>query len=119
MNKHKFSSGFSSHLHFLSKPRIFKIIFMSNDQPVYAAPSGILWKWALGKKFRLRFFGVPPVVCVERLLVFLSRDGICFCFCETPKCGFKIVTQQRIVCYIFLVPEYNNISRPFAGHDKL
>lgn len=39
-------------------------------------------------------------------------------FFEALKCGFKFVTRHRIVCYIFLVPEYNNISRPFAGHDK-
>jgi len=90
---------------------------MFNDQPVYAALSGTLWKWALGKKFRLSFFGVPPL-CVERLLVFFPRDGI-YCFCEAPKCGFKFVTQHRITCYIFLVPEYNNVSRPFTGQDKM
>ena len=58
-------------------------------------------------------------MCLERILVFLPRDGICYCFCETSKSGFKFVTQHRIACYIFLLPEYNNISRPFAGHDKL
>jgi hypothetical protein len=91
---------------------------MFNGQPVYASLSGTLWKRAQGKKFRLSFFGVPPV-SVERFLVFLPRDGISYCFFEALKPGFKFVTQHRIACYIFLVPEYNNISRPFACHDKL
>lgn len=58
-------------------------------------------------------------MCEERLLVFLPRNGVCCCFCEAPKTGFKFDTQPRIACYIFLVPEYNNIPRPSAGHDKL
>jgi hypothetical protein len=64
MNKPRFTSSFSSQLLFLSKPGTFKIILMFKDQPVYAALSGTLWKWAQGKKFRSKIFLLEYHLCV-------------------------------------------------------